>query len=380
MRMTMTVIASLLLLPWTAGAQPAGDAPAPSADPPAADAVPEAAHELDFTPDLSGYLQVFYRFNVDTNDDRDRRPGAFRVMRARLEVKGALAERVSYDVEVDPRAPAIGGVLRDCFLALGYIPNHTLRIGQQKTTFGYENMESSTRLWAVNRTEVSDNLSRGATLRDIGIGLIGRLKLGGGFRLEDAFTVVNGAGMNVQDDDDAKKDFWGRIGVRAKLLHSRLWLGVSGGIGSVRDLGDDDFIADDDFFYDFRRIGGDVEFDNRWVFAAAEFVAGTDDVTRGPAVASGLQETGSESIHGYYATLVGKTPWRFGPLVRYDVLGEEFTRWTVGAYYGLPKDSVRVMVNSEIRNEEDPRCLALDPPEDTCASDVRTYVWVQGRF
>src|SRR6185295_11507812 len=109
-------------------------------------------------------------------------------------------------VELDPRAPEINGVLRDAFLRFTFIRGHQLRVGQQKTQFGYENRESSSELYAVNRTELSETLSRGVTLRDIGVGLIGHLNLGRGWRLEDAITVVNGAGFNVQADDTRGKN------------------------------------------------------------------------------------------------------------------------------------------------------------------------------
>ncbi len=352
------------LLAWvafsrTSFAQQAEPPPQPPADDP-------EEQVLDRTPRLGGFLQVFYRFNVDTNNDDEHRPSAFRVQRARLKVEGDLTDRLSYDVEVDPRAPGIGGVLRDCFLTLRLLGGQKLRIGQQKTQFGYENNESSTRLFTVNRTEVSDSLSRGITLRDQGLGLLGRVRLGGGFRLENAVTVVNGAGMNAQEDDDSRKSVWGRLGVRYKFGGNKIWLGGSYGNGSVFEAGDLDLDPADDYFFDLESVGADVEFDNRWVFAAAELVKGREEVTRagpaGPTV--GEASTGT----GYYALLVFKTPWRFGPLARYDVLDEDWERLTVGAFYGLPDEVLRVLVNSELRREEGK------------ASDVRSYVWLQGSF
>ena len=148
-------------------------------------------------------------------------------------MSGKVWPWISYDVEVDPRAPEVAGVLRDAYITLRFIPRHRVRLGQQKTQFGYENRESSSRLFAVNRTEVSDNLSRGPNLRDIGIGLLGSLPLGGGLRIEDAVTLTNGTGLNVQADDTDMKTVWGRLGVRYQFDGS--WVRL-GGIGRHRRL------------------------------------------------------------------------------------------------------------------------------------------------
>ncbi len=104
------------------------------------------------------------------------------MQRVRLGVRGDLYKWLSYEVEVDPRAPEVKGLLRDAYLAFKFIPRHQLRFGQQKTQFGYENRESSSDLFAVNRTELSDALSRGVNLRDIGVGVIGNVRLGKGWR------------------------------------------------------------------------------------------------------------------------------------------------------------------------------------------------------
>lgn len=126
-------------------------------------------------PQFSGYIQVHYRHAFATGVDPLVDYDDFRVQRVRLGVQGSVFPWLSYDVKIDPRAPEISGVLRDAFVGFKVIPRHVIRVGQQKTQFGYENVESSTKLWAVNRSEVSDNLSRGLTLRDVGVGLIGEI-------------------------------------------------------------------------------------------------------------------------------------------------------------------------------------------------------------
>jgi len=72
---------------------------------------------------------------------------------------------------------------------------------------------------------------------------------------------------------------------------------------------------------------------------------------------------------GYYLNLVGKTPLRAGPIVRYDTLGDEFKRWTFGVFYGLPREPFRVMLNYEYRQLR-----------DDVRADDKFYVWLQVAF
>lgn len=318
-------------------------------------------------PKLSGYVQMFYRHAFDSNNDGTVDSPNFRVQRVRINVKGKIFPWASYDIEVDPRAPEVAGILRDAFLSLKFIPHHELRLGQQKTQFGYENSESSTRLYTVNRAELSDNLSRGVNLRDLGVGLIGKWPLGGGFRFEDAITVVNGAGLNVQNDNNNRKNIFGRIGLRYKKADLMARLGVSGAVGDILDTGNDLADPKDDFLVKFDRIGTDLEIDHSRGFMNFEYVMGRDDIQarRFP------ERLPAEHVDrkGYYITLGGKTPWKVGPLIRYDTLDNNLRRWTLGAYYGLPSDRLRFLVNYELRSER-----------DGVRADDKLYFWTQFRF
>src|SRR5690349_623598 len=158
------------------GAAGAQEAPAPAAE---VDGAPPGG--VDRTPRVGGYLQTFYREAFDTGEDDVVDYDNFRVQRVRIALEGDVYPWLSYDLEVDPRAPEVAGVMRDAFVSFKVIPRHRIRVGQQKTQFGYENRESSSRLFAVNRTEVSDNLSRGVNLRDVGVGVLGDVKLGNGW-------------------------------------------------------------------------------------------------------------------------------------------------------------------------------------------------------
>jgi phosphate-selective porin len=381
-RIGVGIVTLLVGLSSTSRAQPVPDAGVPevtvpdAAVPPAAPSPPPPAippsvehdkkhdkrskkDEKSKKPKISGFIQMFYRHTFFTSTDGMVDAPNFRIQRARIAVEGDVLPWLGYDISIDPRSPDIAGVLRDAYITVKHvIPHHRIRLGQQKTQFGYENPTSSTRLWAVNRTEVSDNLSRGLTLRDVGIGVLGGWPLGEGLKLEDAITVVNGNGFNSQNDDTRRKSYWGRVGARYDVDQVHVRAGASGATGDFIDPADPLDPVPMAVHVRFRRVGGDAEVDTRWVFVAAELVWGRDKLPT---------ETADEL--GYYVNVVGKTPYPVGPIVRYDVLGDEFQRYTFGAYYGLPDDRFRVLVNYEYRRLK-----------DAVRGDDRLYLWTQVRF
>ena len=164
-----------------------------------ADAPTDADPEVKTGPRVFGFIQ-FQVFNqpIDTNNDGEVNEGRFRIQRARLSVDGRINRYITYEMDIDPRTPELDGLLRDAFFDIEYRPNHMLRLGQQKTKFGYENQQSSSRLYMVNRTELSDGMARGVNLRDLGVTLLGKWRLGEDSRFEYAVSVVNGAGATIK--------------------------------------------------------------------------------------------------------------------------------------------------------------------------------------
>jgi hypothetical protein len=310
--------------------------------------------------EISGYMQIFFKQRFNTNGDNSTEPSVFRVQRMRLELSGKVTKHVGYDVDIDPRAPLITGILRDAYISLSVIPHHKIRIGQQKTLFGYENTESSTRLYVVNRTALSDNISRGPTLRDIGIGLLGAVPINDHLQVEDMITVVNGSGMNVQADETHRKNIWGRLGVRYDNRDAGIIVraGASVGWGDQKEKFDPSQPELPLPVFKFLRFGGDLEVEHEYFDLTAEYAMGTDTPVDG-------SEASDSS--GYYVQLVGKAPRDVGPIVRYDVL-DDFKRVTAGAFWGGPEKKLRTLVNYEIIKDE------------TGKHDHKLYLWMQGRF
>lgn len=317
---------------------------------PSATATPAPKSEDKPKPNVSGYLQVQFSAPFDSNDDGQKNASAFQVRRARLRFKGEVLRNIGYTAMLDAATP--NNLLRDGFVSLGFVKHHEIRLGQQKTQFGYENPESSTRLYVVNRALVSDALGRGPDLRDLGVGVLGNWALARGFGLEYGLTLVNGSGPNTTRDETGRKNFWGRFGGRYEDKDAGLTLRLGGSLGSG-DLLDRRNTPDpaDDLGVDFSRLGLDITADTRWFFAAAELVLGTNEA---PAA-----ET---DARGAYVVLVGKTKLDLGPILRWEAYSPDTDdgardqgRITLGAYYDLRPVNVRLLLNYELDSSESER-------------------------
>jgi hypothetical protein len=252
----------------------------------------------------------------------------FRVGRVRIRVSGKVVKKVRYQVEVDPRAPDISGVMRDAFIELRHAPYHKLRIGQQKTPWGYENGESSSRLYTVTRTELAEGIGRGLTLRDIGIAIKGAIPVAPAWDVEDHLAIVNGEPMNTQVDNTTTKNVWGRVGARYHRDASQLSIrgGVSFGVGDFAEPDAPGPPPVPGFVQKFKRLGFDVQIDTWCAFVVGEWARSTDEVSTLP---------GEETTMAWSFLIAGKTPWHAGPVFRYDTFdGEEFRRYTLGMYWG----------------------------------------------
>lgn len=307
----------------------------PAARPPAA---PDSAPVADPTLNISGFVQIYFKARHDANGDGAVEPSVFRAQRVRLQARGRVNRRVRYEVEIDPRAPTIGGVLRDAFVTLSYLPRHDIVVGQMKTPFGYENSTSSSRLFTVNRSELAESIARGITLRDIGAGVTGSVELAPGWRIEDEILLVNGSGLNVQADDTPRKNLWGRIGLRYRNEGLTLRWGASFANGDQFEPLDPAAPTDPAYTFTFNRLGTDVQVDHGRFLFVGEYA--TSDETAPAAV----DATGKTSAYSVMA--VGKTSRGVGPVIRYDAF-EDYKRMTYGAYAGLPTSPLSFMLSYE---------------------------------
>ncbi len=185
-------------------------------------------------------------------------------------------------------------------------------------------------------------MGRGPTPRDIGIGLLGDWRLGEWIGIDYQFSAMNGAGRNNIETTE-RKNLWGRVGFVLNRRETFLRLGGSGGRGDTLNVPP------------FTRAAADVELGNRWVVAVAEYIWSRQDAdpsrldpqTNLPANLPAIGQ-------GFYALVVGKTPWNFGPIFRYDAFDQSSLleldrnfRFTFGAYWAIPRLSSSLVVNYE---------------------------------
>ena len=211
---------------------------------------------------------------------------------------------------------------------------------------------------------MSELHGRGLTLRDIGIAIVGHVPLGNGWRIENAVSLTNGAGMGVQADDDDKKSYFGKVNVRYKDKEKKrtYWAGISGASGTMPDregIPLEDITPTSGENFEFNRFGVDFEVDTRSMFFASEFALGWEKDTN-------VNET--EVLDAWYVLIAKKTRWNLGPLVRHDRLTDEYSRWTAGMWYGAPHGKLRLLGTYELVEEDG------EPKDD------RALLWLQVEF
>ena len=295
---------------------------------------------------ISGYIQFYFQTRKERSGDKTTEPSFFRFGRIKVRFAGKVKPRLSYVVEIDPRSPQIEGVVRDAYIQYEFHPHQSLRAGQMKTPFGWENRMSTFDLYTVKRTEVGESFGRGLTLRDSGIGWFGQIPLGNGSRLENELTVTNGAGLSAQADDDRHKNVFGRLGGRWKTKPAIWSLGISGATGSMNEPVDPSTPDQPGLSVRFSRFGVDMECDTRRVFVVVEYAQGNDKAN--------LPDEGGV-LSAYYVLAAGKTRWDVGPVFRYDEFDSDTNRWTAGGYYGAPGEDFRAIISYSVLDEPDLR-------------------------
>jgi len=343
-------------------APPAAEAPRPPPSPPAT--------QGPTLPVPFRKAVTFYGF-IDAQYSRTQVPGpaddsaTFELRRARIGARGEVTPNVGFNLLFDGADTS----LKDAYVALkkvGLLPGMEVRLGQWKVPFGYEQLESDTKLlWvnssyavaALSRSTATTSLFANGDSRDLGAGLFGSWS-SGAVGAELATSVVNGAGPNRRDDLDGK-NFWGRAGATAKAGGALVRAGGSFGYGrQVAGLGangkfDGVSTPTDDTYFWFKTYGGDVEVDHPYFFAAAELIQSERDVTAYTTTTAASKT--AFTARGWYAGIYGKTPWKLGPVFRaerYDrnlSVGDNTNeRYTVGAYVdGLPVNA-RLIFNYEL--------------------------------
>lgn len=172
-------------------------------------AVKPAGKEKTLT--LGGFIQANYLSGTAPDARTAGTFNTFLLRRARLNVAGTFAENASFKLEADfgnnslAAKTGASGQATDAYVAWTKFPGASVRLGQFKTPFGYEQLTSDIKLYTVERSLSNDLLTLG---RQIGTMVYGDVA---DKRLTYSLALFNGSGTNIGSNDNLKLLKVGRV-------------------------------------------------------------------------------------------------------------------------------------------------------------------------
>jgi len=131
--------------------------------------------------------------------------------RARIFVSGTYAEDISFKVESDFGANTLSnksgnaGQLTDAYASWTKFPGASMRVGQFKTPFGFEQLASDTKIYTIERSLPNDRLTIG---RQVGAMVYGDVA---DKRVSYSLAAYNGTSTNTSINDNQKFLGVGRV-------------------------------------------------------------------------------------------------------------------------------------------------------------------------
>lgn len=268
------------------------------------------------------------------NGTRDR----ILLRRARLNAAGSFAENVAFKIEADFGANSlsarsgINAQLTDGYVDWTPLPALSLRVGQFKTPFGYEQLTPDTRTATVERSLPNDRLTIG---RQPGIGASG--KLGSTEAFTYSVGLFNGTGANTSTNDNDNFLAAGRVA--ATILGGRgsdLPVRTSLGLNAYRSRDTGTFNGDRD------GLGLDAQFAHDLAELNLEWLQSEADPRTGA----------TTTAAGWASLLVLNLHARWQGAIRYetydsntDTAGSTSETWTLGATYRIRGDDLKFTLN-----------------------------------
>ncbi len=300
-----------------------------------------------------GFIQPEYNYTLS-----DPAESTFKFRRARIGVRGRLFEDWTYYMMLET-SPFIGGVgsayLMDAFVTWDKYNWARLSVGSYKQPFGLEVQTACHALMTIDRAIVSDQLV--VPQRDYGISIWGGNV---NTRLNYAFAIMNGSGLNKVDNNN-KKDLIGRVTYK---LFDFMTIGGSYRYGFPKLNNNED---------ERTTYGGEVLFDINNLHIQGEYIH--DEGAFDPGADTGC---GSEPLalgnerDGAYGMIWYDTKWNLQPVFKYEFFDQDLDlkdvpyryseRMTIGVNYFFNK-SVRLQVNYQanietVINEDNDKFLA----------------------
>lgn len=261
----------------------------------------------------------------------------FVLRRMRPSVTGSFTEKVDFKFEADfgnnSVAPKTGlsGQLTDAYVAWTQFPAASVRLGQFKTPYGFEQLVSDTKTLTVERGLANDRLTLG---RQIGAVVFGDAL---GKRMSYSAGAFNGAGTNSGGNDSQKFLWVGRVATVA-------FDGTIGGQAARFTTGVNGFTTFDKGTFNGRRIGtgldaqfavGPGELQAEWLRNDQHPIAGRPITADGWALMAKINVTSQWQGVLRFETFDSNTAV---PNTTTDV-------WTFGVNYLLKGDDLKLSLN-----------------------------------
>ena len=293
---------------------------------------------------ISGLLQGWYQFTDSATPADD----TFRLRRAEIKLSGEVDPAVAWAVMIDPAqvreddvttatgtnlVTSVGrkSVLQDFLVTYKLDSANSLDVGQYKTPFGMEGLESSAKLDLIERSMMASQL-KWADYRDVGVTYKGNFTCPfTGAKIQPTAGIYNGEGQNKLDGNNPMA-YAGRLVVKpVESLH----LGVSHYNG---EKGSGSAAKDDN------RTGVEAKFTMDPVSVYGEYATG---------------ESGGKDKEEWYATVTCNLGDAYQAVARYDWYdadkntdNDARTETTVGLNYFIKKHNAKLAANYVVVGEE----------------------------
>jgi phosphate-selective porin len=291
------------------------------------------------------------RLDSRFSDDNDR----MYVRRARLNTQGKFAEGYDFKVELElsgalGNTSAMRAQMTDAFISWTKHPAASVRFGQFKTPYSFEQLYSDQRLPTPERTLGADRLALG---RQIGVQLFGELA---NKRLSYAVGAFNGNGINNSFNDDESFLTVGRLAGKLYDTKAVRWnLAVNGFRGDDRAVTVAPELGFTNNTFAGERHGWGV--DTQVVAGPIEVWVEALRLTHDPTAAGPTRDSQSLAIQGSY--LLSKKLQVIGRWDSFEPVdgGEDFGAWLIGGSYLIRGDDLKLQLNF-VRGEHDDRVIA----------------------
>ncbi|HLF18418.1 MAG TPA: hypothetical protein VI749_05935 [Candidatus Omnitrophota bacterium] len=285
---------------------------------------------------ITGLLQGWYTVDQSAND-------RFRLRRSEIKFAGKIAEEqpIEYTVMIDPaqltedstrRSP-----LQDAFIALGYIPHHTIDIGQYKVGLGEEGTRSSAKIDTIERAFISRTFG---DQRDIGIRLSGKWPY-----VDYNVGIFNGSGMNQADAND-QKDIAGRMVLKPFQKNEKL-KGFEMGISGYHRPAHGNAFAK-------KRLGFESRYEYKKFSIKGEYMSGQGTASSSATTENRTLANGWYGQLGYYFVpkLQGVLKYeQYDP--NEEVANDKVSETTAGLNYFIEKYNAKLQLNYIHKDEQE---------------------------